>query len=50
MLIYYSMRKTILTFWDIFCSPVNIGVDGADASFLSDAAPYGVGPVKMGVT
>jgi hypothetical protein len=50
MLIYYSTRKTILTFCDICCSPVNIGVDGADASFLSDVTPYGVGPVKKGVT
>jgi hypothetical protein len=50
MINYYSTRKTILTFWDICCSPVNIGVDGANASFLSDSAAYGVGPVKNGVT
>ena len=44
------MRKTILTFKDIRCSPVNIGVDGANASFLSDSVAYGTGWGKKGVT
>jgi len=39
----------MLTLWDICCCPVIIGVDGANASFLSDVALYEVGPVKMGV-